>query len=302
LQATLVAGDHGDSSKTSTIATPTVSGACATVSSLSAAFVAASPSGRFRESPPDQDSNLTANIATPTVPAQIAFECLNSVPLNTSAALALVDAIEPYLEWQSDSAWLKDPPAVIIFFLLYSLKKSLLSFQANGSKSYFYPPVDIFGNLAAVKANLQANVYTNEYGFQKDLYQVFAPAHDGHYVVYPDLLAKALQYGRQLAIVSISKDGKETPKIYSYADVIADVNTASEIKKINGIDASKYLIDWASTASFNQDAVRMVERANSLFLLFRNGLSYKTSKRNFPLGYNSLNCLGLKRLAYGSLD
>jgi len=41
----------------------------------------------------------------------------------------------------SDTAWKKNPPA-----------------------DYFYPPHDIFGYLASVKANLQADKYANEYG------------------------------------------------------------------------------------------------------------------------------------------
>lgn len=94
-----------------------------------------------------------------------------------------------------DSAYLKNPPA-----------------------TYFYPPLDIFGKLASVKANLQNDVYPNEYTFQEDLYQVFAPAHDGHFVLYPDALTKAFEWGRQLALVSISSDGKELPEIYVYGE------------------------------------------------------------------------------------
>jgi hypothetical protein len=96
-----------------------------------------------------------------------------------------------------DSAYLKDPPA-----------------------TYFYPPFDLFAKLASVKANLQANIYPNEYAFQEDLYQVFAPAHDGHYYFYPDLLTKAFEWGRQLALVSISSDGKEIPQIYVYRELV----------------------------------------------------------------------------------
>jgi hypothetical protein len=39
--------------------------------------------------------------ATPTVAASLARECLDSVPLNKTAAIALVEAMKPYLEWQS---------------------------------------------------------------------------------------------------------------------------------------------------------------------------------------------------------
>jgi hypothetical protein len=92
-----------------------------------------------------------------------------------------------------DSAYLKDPPA-----------------------NYFYPPHDIFTYLSSVKAKLENNVYANEYEFQEDLYQVFARAHDGHFVFYPDALTKAFQWGRQRSLVSISEDGTSIPEIKLY--------------------------------------------------------------------------------------
>jgi len=42
--------------------------------------------------------------ATPTVDAQLAYDCLNSAPLDATAATALVDSILPYVEWQSGSS------------------------------------------------------------------------------------------------------------------------------------------------------------------------------------------------------
>jgi hypothetical protein len=95
----------------------------------------------------------------------------------------------------ADSAYLKDPPP-----------------------DYFYPAFDLFAKLASIKNNLQYNVYINEYHFQADLYQVFSPAHDGHYVMYPDLLTKAFEWGRKRGLVSISKDGTEIPEIYLYGE------------------------------------------------------------------------------------
>ncbi|KAE8441047.1 hypothetical protein EG329_005909 [Mollisiaceae sp. DMI_Dod_QoI] len=195
-----------------TTAGPTATGACALVSISSRAQKSTAPS------------------ATPTVAASLAKACLNSVPLNKTAALALVAAMEPYLEWQSDSAFLRDPPA-----------------------DYFYPPHDIFAYLASVKTNLQNDKYANEYEFQEDLYQVFARAHDGHFVFYPDVLTKAIEWGRQRSLVSISEDGKSLPVIKLYEDVIAGAN-ASVVTQINGEDAATYVANFAYTASFNQDA------------------------------------------------
>lgn len=47
---------------------------------------------------------------TPTVSAQLAHDCITSVPFNKSAALDLVNSIKPYIRWQSNTVWLKDPP------------------------------------------------------------------------------------------------------------------------------------------------------------------------------------------------
>ncbi|KAK2630058.1 hypothetical protein QTJ16_000878 [Diplocarpon rosae] len=216
-----------------TTAPPTLTEACALVSISSSVQRVASPS------------------ATPTVAAQLAHDCLNSVPLNKTAAIQLVDSMEPYLEWQSgernlksrvmlvadqfsDTAWKKDPPA-----------------------DYFYPPHDIFAYLASVKSNLERDIYANEYEFQEDLYQVFARAHDGHFIFYPDALTKAFEWGRKRSLVSISEDGTSLPVIKLYGeseDVISSPSTASVVTQINGVEASKYVADFIFTASFNQDA------------------------------------------------
>ncbi|KAM3076897.1 hypothetical protein ACMFMG_003635 [Clarireedia jacksonii] len=197
----------GTSTPTSTLA------ACGIVSSLASVALVASPS------------------ATPTVDAKLAHDCLNSVPLHTNEAIQYVTDLEPYIEWQSDTVDLKDPPA-----------------------DYFYPPFDVFAKLASVKSNLENGTYANEYEFQEDLYQVFAPAHDGHFVVYPDLLTKVFEWRRKRSLVSISSDGVELPKIYLYEDITTAPSEASEVTQINGVEAVKYVEDWIFQASFNQDA------------------------------------------------
>jgi hypothetical protein len=157
---------------------------------------------------------------------------LNSIPLGKDAAIELVDAIEPYLEWQTDAAYKKSPPS-----------------------SYFYPGYDMFAALDQVKTNLQNDVYKNEYEFQEDLYvSVFGPGHDGHFVFYPDALTKVFEWRRQRSLVSISEDGTSLPVIKLYEDVISSPGTASVVTHINGIEASKYVGDTIFKASYNQDA------------------------------------------------
>lgn len=80
-------------SASSTEAVPT--GPCGSVAVLAAAQTNAS------------------STAAPTVPAQLAYECLNSIPFNQSAALQLLDAIDPYLQWQTTFEYVKDPPAEV---------------------------------------------------------------------------------------------------------------------------------------------------------------------------------------------
>ncbi|KAB5576208.1 pyridine nucleotide-disulfide oxidoreductase family protein [Coniochaeta sp. 2T2.1] len=181
-----------------------------------------------------------AATATPTVAAALAYECLNSVPLKKDAAIALVDAIEPYLEWQSDPGYKADPPA-----------------------SYYYPGYDIFAALAKVRSNLVADKYANEYQFQADLYAtVFGPGHDGHFVFYPDALTKVFEWRRQRSLVSISEDGSSLPVIKLYEDVISSPETASVVKLINGVDAATYVLNTINAAGYNQD---VDSQYNSMF-------------------------------------
>lgn len=168
-----------------------------------------------------------------SIPAELAYNCLRSVPLHKDEAVQLVDAIEPYLEWQTDAAYKADPPA-----------------------DYFYPPYDLFAALAEVRANLVNDVYDSEYAFQIDLYlKVFGQGHDGHFVFYPDLLSRAFIYTRQRSLVSVADESSSSklPVIKVYEDVVADPATASAVVLINGIDAATYIENTIFTASFNQD-------------------------------------------------
>lgn len=124
-----------------------------------------------------------------------------------------MDGLKPYLEWQS-GMFPRNSPVSQTDEITDS------AFKKNPPADYFYPALDIFGKLASIRTNLVNKLYSNEFSFQKDLYQVFAPGHDGHYIVYPDLLSKAFQFGRPLRVVSISKDGTSIPEIYIYGKSI----------------------------------------------------------------------------------
>lgn len=84
-----------------------------------------------------------AAAATPTVAAQLAYECITSVPFNQSAALSLVDGVVPYFKWQSNTAFLKDPP------------------QEYAEK--VQPAVDIWGELEKIRVKVTSGAYENEF-------------------------------------------------------------------------------------------------------------------------------------------
>ena len=70
----------------------------------------------------------------------------------------------------------------------------------------------------------------------------------------PDVVGTVFNFARPVPLVSVSVDGKELPKAYVYADILAESfgNTtfaASPITKINGEDAKAYLENWAQYGS-----------------------------------------------------
>ncbi|CZR64528.1 uncharacterized protein PAC_14426 [Phialocephala subalpina] len=187
--------------------------ACAVVSSSASAFLAASPK------------------ATPTIDAQLGYDCLTSVPLHATQATTLVEAMLPFIEWQTTTAYLKDPP-----------------------EGYTEPAVDLKAGFAAVLANISSGVYETEYQFQASLWKVVNSAHDGHFRFLPDLLSKAIGFRRPLPLVSVSFDEVSSPKVYSYRDVLLSRNSTfvpSALATINGEVASKYIEDLSQLGALN---------------------------------------------------
>ncbi|KAI0415194.1 hypothetical protein F5X98DRAFT_365310 [Xylaria grammica] len=171
--------------------------------------------------------------ATPTIAAKVAHDCLNSVPIYKEGALRYIESNKPYIEWQSDTIFKKNPP-----------------------EDYFFPPHDIWGVLGQIEADIKADKYSSEYAWQQDFYvKLFGPAHDGHFVSYPDVLTNAIEWRRPYALVSISdKPDGSTPEIKIYSDVISSPETASVVEEINGEDAETFLSKWVFAVTGNQDA------------------------------------------------
>jgi len=167
---------------------------------------------------------------TPQVPARLAWACLNDVPLDSASAGPWLESLRPYWEWQSTTAYLKNPP-----------------------DGYLEPAVDVWGEFESIVSRAASGSFTNEYELEFALYQLTQKTHDGHFRYLPNMVGGIFGFGRPISLVSYSADGTATPKPYVYSDVVSFfVNGTAEpsaVTQINGQDAVEYLEDWAQYGS-----------------------------------------------------
>nr|POE93302.1 mannosyl-oligosaccharide alpha-1,2-mannosidase 1b [Quercus suber] len=213
------------SSTSPALVTSTAGGPCARVSKLAASTTSATPS------------------ATPTVPAELAYECLNSIPFDSSAAVALLDSIRPYLDWQTTFSYVKDPPAE------YAEKVQ--------------PPYDFHANYERIYDNAKNDKYSSEYEFGLEVYECFSFPHDGHLALYPDSVTKIFSFGRTTPLVSVSVDGTSIPEVFVYSDILeasyGNGSTGfipSPLTMINGEDSTEWLLKFSQHGSLqDRDAL-----------------------------------------------
>ncbi|KAF3003080.1 hypothetical protein E8E13_007703 [Curvularia kusanoi] len=165
-------------------------------------------------------------VANYVVPAGIAWDCINSVPLNATSAKLLLTSIKPYMEWQSTLTVLKDPPAEYV--------------------EKVQPAVDIMGGLDKLASDIDAGKVANEYAFGWALYTLIQSAHDGHFSYVPDSVGGIFTWGRDVPLVSVSEDGEQLPSVFAFEDVLGlqykNISyTPSAVAKIDNVDATEFL-------------------------------------------------------------
>ncbi|KAF1917934.1 hypothetical protein BDU57DRAFT_181818 [Ampelomyces quisqualis] len=184
--------------------------------------------------------NGTAVVKT-SVPAGIAFACLDSVPFNATSGKQLIAAIRPYIDWQSTLSQLKNPPAEYV--------------------EKVQPPIDIIGGLDQIDSRIDAGTFHSEYDFGWTLYTLIQSAHDGHFSYIPDIVGNIFNFGRRVALVSVSEDGDKLPSVFAFADVIGTQfknisYTPSPVVQIDGTDVIEWLEDWSQLGSLqDRDAL-----------------------------------------------
>ena len=154
--------------------------------------------GALSSSPCAQAARLisASNSTDIDIPAQLAYNCLNSVPLNRTKAIELHQSLYPYLKWQTTLSYAKNPP-----------------------KKYPMPAFDFWAAFNEIGRKLSISQYTNEYAFGLDLGKIFRSVHDGHFGFVPDIVAKVFSFRRRIALVSVSLDGL-APKVYAQCQLL----------------------------------------------------------------------------------
>ncbi|CAO2648299.1 Nn.00g075660.m01.CDS01 [Neocucurbitaria sp. VM-36] len=178
------------------------------------------------------------------VPAQAAEDCLKSVPIDKTEDLALIEEMKYYINWQSNLAYLLDPP-----------------------EGYAGDRVDTHDEIERITNDLENDKYENEYTLMFDLQSVITKSYDFHFAFAPDI-TQVFRFRRgnigrglldEFALVSVSKDGKELPKLYNYYDIIVGEEegwTPSPVSQINNQSAEDYVQQWSTNFVFHEDHAR----------------------------------------------
>lgn len=156
--------------------------------------------------------------------ANYVFECLRSVPFNDAVATRFINYYNMTLQFQSTTAFLKDPPA-----------------------GYQQPSVDVQQVLGQIQANVTAGVYKNQYSFEADLQVLVQRMHDSHVTLSAGIL-DAFSFLSPVGLVSVSADGKQLPEIYVADDLLTSRLEGWKpypIATVNGKDVIEYLTEFA---------------------------------------------------------
>lgn len=163
-------------------------------------------------------SSIVARSTSSPVPAQVAFDCLNSVPVDTQGNQKLIDELKQAWQFQSELVWYQNP-----------------------GSDWEYGPLDIIGQLDQIKSNI--GTFQSEYALQLAIQNVTVRTGNFHFNYSPDIL-QIFQFQREFNVASISSDGKALPKLYVHDDVelLASGNTrVSAIEQLNGQNPYDFL-------------------------------------------------------------
>lgn len=113
--------------------------------------------------------------------------------------------------------------------------------------------MDIKGGLENIGSKAQNGDYSNEYDFQKAIYDLIYSSYDQHFNYLPDIIS-VFSFWRDNALYSVSSDGQELPQVYMDVDVEGGLGSnASPVTRINGQPVEDFLKSAADQLGGGQD-------------------------------------------------
>ena len=124
-------------------------------------------------------------------PAELAYSCLQSVPIVEKDAISLLDGWAAFLEWQSDPTYRANPP-----------------------DGYLYPGFDVMQAVADLRDRVTTGNITTEFDLQDGIRNIVFGANDGHMAFMTDFNS-VFYWQRATSIISISADGSSVPEVWA---------------------------------------------------------------------------------------
>lgn len=125
------------------------------------------------------------------LPAEVAYQCLESIPLVEKDATDLLDGWAAFLEWQSDPTYKANPP-----------------------DGYMYPGFDYMQAVYDLRNRVTSGNITRELDLQDGIQDILFSSNDGHLNFLTDFNG-VIQFERQVGLVAVSVDGQAVPQVYT---------------------------------------------------------------------------------------
>lgn len=177
-------------------------------------------------------------VINPSIPGELAYECLSSMPFDASRSAALIEDVKKYINWQTTVDVLRNPPSV-----------------SRSSKT------DLLGGLEMFAALVQDGDFSNQFEFDSAIQRLLWSANDGHLGILSMCSLDIFNFYVNFPVVSVSTDGLKLPKIYTMSDaslLASHPNRVSHITSINGQDAVAFFNMLASTQGYQDPDARYV--------------------------------------------
>lgn len=127
---------------------------------------------------------------------QLAYDCLQTVPVDVEGDLKMIEELKLFLQFQSDLNYLKD-----------------------GIKTHNAEPLDLLGSLDEIYQGVKNGSFKGEYIVQQSIQLLLVKAGDFHLHWFPDI-SQPLKFVRANGgLIAYSSDGIALPEVYYALDI-----------------------------------------------------------------------------------